>query len=110
MVLVLLLALVLIGAALALLMRAAKLPKLRTGESLTQISAYGFAGEATADGPAGVAVLPHLAGRLGHALFHRSGEKRQAELRNLLLAAGWYRLTPATFLGYRLLGGTTATA
>src|SRR4051794_1685489 len=101
--LMLVIALLLIGSALALGARAASLPRLLIGKSLGQIGAYGVGSEAALDPDAGSALLPRLAGRLGERFAGRLGAKRSEEMRRTLLSAGLYGLSATTFLGYRLL-------
>ena len=95
----------LMGAGVALLARAAVMPRLRAAETLGQIDAYGFTGTQEGEGeesrrPASAA-LDRLAGVLG-GLAGRFGI-REASLRRELVAAGLYSLTPRKFLGYRVL-------
>jgi tight adherence protein C len=99
---VLIIALVLAGAALALVARAVLLPRLRTDQSLQRIGAYGWAGEAAMHAPERTTLLPALAAKLGTILPGGSGEGRQAEIRGLLLAAGVWNTKPATIVGYRV--------
>jgi tight adherence protein C len=109
MVLAFILALVLIGAAFALAARAAALPRMRSGESLGQIGAYGYAGEALAEQPASAPFLPQLADRVGRIAARRRGQDEHDKVRKLLLAAGLYGVSPTTFLGYRVLGAAATT-
>jgi len=102
--LILLLSLASAGTALALLVRAALLPRMRTGETLGQIGSYGFTGgDTSADAAPDRRLLPRLAGGVGRALS--GGEARQEEARKLLLSAGVYGTGPVTFMGYRVLAG-----
>jgi tight adherence protein C len=96
----------LMGAGVALLARAAVMPRLRTAETIGQIDAYGFTGshESEADEPRRPATdaIDRLAGGLG-AMAGRLVGFREAALRRELVAAGLYSLTPRKFLGYRIL-------
>jgi tight adherence protein C len=100
----LIIALVSVGFAIALAVRAAALPRIRAEESLGQIEAYGYRAadaEATERKP----LLPHLASRLADLLRGGAAEKRETDTRQLLLAAGVWNVEPATFVGYRMLAG-----
>jgi tight adherence protein C len=108
--LMLVIALLLIGTALALGARAASLPRLLTGKSLGQIGAYGFGSEAAMDADARSPLLPKLAGRLGERFAGRLGAKHAEEVRRTLLSAGLYGIDETTFLGYRLLAALLGTA
>lgn len=107
MALALIIAIVSIGSALALAARAAALPRMRTEESLGQIEAYGYRQGAT-EASTRTALLPKLAARVGGRLRGGANEKREAEAKKLLLAAGLWGITPASFVGYRVLGGVAA--
>ena len=94
-----------VGAGLALLARAAFLPRMRAAERLAEIQSYGFS-----DGPAAVGAdeeklgLPRtIAAGLGEKLG--GGGRRLEEVRKLLITAGIYRISPSTFMGYRVLAG-----
>jgi len=103
-ILILILALAAAGTALALLARAVLLPRMRTGESVSQIGAYGLGRNVLPrEGGPVSSRLGRLAARVGNRLSF--GEARRKEAQKLLFGAGIYRLAPATFLGYRLLAG-----
>ena len=114
MVLVVIIAVVLAGAAVTLVARAAILPRLRYGENLGRIAAYGFGGDTAgaATEPVGrTPVFPQLVTRLGD-LFARATPGGQQDLRKVILSAGLWSTKPATVMGYRvlataLLGGIT---
>jgi len=104
MVLIVILALFLAGAALSLVVRAALLPRIRYGENLGRVAAYGFSGEAAATEPRPHSpVFPEFATRIGRLLTRETPGKREQELRKVILRAGLWETKPATVLGYRLL-------
>jgi tight adherence protein C len=105
MVFILVIGLVLTGAAVALMGRALVMPRLRTAETLGQIDSYGFSAAQAEQEPR----TPLWAGLDGIASFvgglvarHFSG-LREAELKRKLMAAGLYRTAPRKFLGYQIL-------
>jgi tight adherence protein C len=104
-ILVLIGALVLMGAAVALIGRAVGMSRARTSMAIAQIDAYGFSAPAAA-GPgrrAGRTLVDGLAGVLGQAVAARLGGMREAKIRQELMAAGLYTMTPKRFIGYRAL-------
>jgi len=103
MVLTLLIALGLAGVAMALLARAAALPRIRADENVGRIAAYGYQGAGTATAPERRPMFPQLAARVGTLLSRGAPAKHYEELRNTLLAAGAWRTTPATVQGYRAI-------
>ncbi len=106
MALALIISIVSVGLALALAARAIALPRIRTEESLGQIEAYGYRQPGAGDGSGErKALLPKLAARLGDRLRGSAAEKREAEAKQLLLSAGVWGMTPASFVGYRVLAG-----
>jgi tight adherence protein C len=114
MTLIVILAVVLAGAAVSLVIRAALLPRIRYGENLGRIAAYGFRGGAAAavERPVRSPVFPQLATRLGRLLTPDTPGDRQRQLRKIILAAGLWETKPATVVGYRvlatgILGGLT---
>jgi tight adherence protein C len=104
MALVLILALFLAGMAVALVARAALLPRMRADRSVGRIAAYGYAGEGAAvEVPEREALIPRIAAGIGE-IFQRQGtSERQNELRKRIRAAGLWEMNPATVLGYRVL-------
>ena len=112
MLLVLIVTLALAGIAFALAARAVALPRLRTGESLGQIDSYGYAGRSDdPDWGAGTASAMHrLASRVGALVFRDRLEEQEQETQKLLLAAGAWNTSPATFMGYRVLASVAAGA
>ncbi|MBW8060397.1 MAG: hypothetical protein FVQ78_08755, partial [Solirubrobacterales bacterium] len=104
--LLLIIGVLLTGAAFGLLVHALALPRLRTAQRLSQISAYGYPATAAGKEPAPGALgagLDRLAERIGATAMPRFGESK-ADLRGLLISAGIYGIAPEAFLGYRLLG------
>lgn len=93
------------GLAVALLLRAAVLPRLRTAETIDTIDGYGYARQRTeAHAGAGLRTgLDDLAGLVGGLLGRRFASMREAQIRTELLAAGLYSMPPGRFLGYRIL-------
>src|SRR4051794_16607341 len=108
--LMLVIAVLLIGTALALTARAVSLPRLLTGKNLGQIEAYGFGTEAVLEPDAASPLLPKLAARVGGRFVGRLGEKQLQDVRRTLRSAGLYGLSPTTFLGYRLLAALLGAA
>jgi tight adherence protein C len=103
MALALIIAIVSVGLALALAARAAALPRMRAEESLGQIEAYGYRQPGPSEQSERTAVLPKLAARVAARLHGSAAEKREADAKDLLLSAGFWNITPATFVGYRVL-------
>jgi tight adherence protein C len=102
---ILLLGLLLIGAAIALAVRAVAMPRLSAAERLGQIDAYGFE---VAKDQAGTQRAPRfaikiLAERIGRAAATRFNRFDEGALRRQLMSAGLYTTTPTTFLGYRIM-------
>jgi tight adherence protein C len=108
MVLALIIALISVGLAIALAVRAAALPRIRAGEALGQIEAYGYAQPGMADAESRHAVLPQFARRVSEMLRGGAAERREEETRKLLLAAGIWNTAPASFIGYRMLAATAS--
>lgn len=108
MVLALIIAVLSVGLAIALAVRAAALPRMRAEESLGQIAAYGYRQADHTDAAEGEAFLPRLATRLGDMLRIGAAEEREAKTRELLLAAGVWNVAPASFVGYRMLAATAS--
>lgn len=97
--------LILSGLAVALLLRAAFLPRLNTAETIETIDGYGYAAaqHEQAGGRGMRAGLDDLAGLVGGLVGKRLGSIRQDQLRKELMAAGIYTMPPGRFLGYRML-------
>ena len=106
MVLISLLLALLVGLTVVLLARAVALPRMKAAGRVREIQRYGFHSPepvsiaADTDGPA----LASLATRVGNWLADRFTGIRPEPLRKELVAAGFYRLTPAALVGYRALG------
>jgi tight adherence protein C len=104
MLLTLLLALGLGGAALALVARAAALPRIRADENVGRIAAYGYGADGVpTEAPTRNPLFPRFAAWIGTAFAGTAFAKHQAEVRKTLMAAGAWRTTPATVHGYRVL-------
>ncbi|HEX6652803.1 MAG TPA: type II secretion system F family protein [Thermoleophilaceae bacterium] len=104
MLLTLLFALALGGLALALVARAAVLPRIRADANVGRIAAYGYQRtEAPTTAPGRTPVLPKLAAWVGNVVAGGALAKHRDELRKILLAAGSWQTSPATVQGYRVL-------
>lgn len=104
--LLLVIGVLLLGAATAIAIRAMTLSHLRAAEQIAQIGAYGFGdGSTEAARPAGFReLLDQLAERFGKAVVERAASTED-EARKYLFAAGFYRADPVRFVGYRALTG-----
>ena len=105
----LLIGLVLISVSCMLVLRALLLPRGRTLDTIGTIEAYGYSRAASAaDIPApgerrgSRTVLDEVASNLGEMIARRLGTDREAEVRRLLMAAGFYSTPPRRFMGYRV--------
>ena len=90
----------------ALLGRALALPRIQARERLTEFAAYGYAAvshEPVDRGGPLSGVVHGLAGRLGAVAAGRMKGLSEAEMRRELMAAGMYRLSPVTLIGYRVI-------
>jgi tight adherence protein C len=101
--LVLLLAAILVGLAVALAIRAVTLS--RKGEMLSHVAAYGFAGGTVPIRAAGgrTARSEDFLTSLGSRFSRRLGTRREREIRQLLNSGGYYRTTVARYMAYRVL-------
>jgi tight adherence protein C len=99
------LAVLLAGVAVALIARGASFTRTRVAASVGRIEAYGFEQAIDDDEPRdGIrALVDSIAGIVGGVLAPRLTQGRQTALRRELIAAGFYRLTPRKFIGYRAL-------
>jgi tight adherence protein C len=105
MALLVILALFLAGTAVALVARAAMLPRIRADRSVGRIAAYGYAGaEAPVEGPERKAVLPRIAAGIGEVFTRGQTSERQNQVRKLIRSAGFWEMNPNAVLGYRILG------
>ena len=104
MLLLLLMGLTLCGASVALVARAAVMPRLRASATLGRIGSYGFSSKQSGESRPSAArtALDGIAAGVG-GLVGRLGGLREASLRRTLVAAGIYGLAPRKFLGYRIL-------
>jgi tight adherence protein C len=107
MTLALITAIVSVGLALALAARAIALPRMRAEESLGQIEAYGYRQPGDAEDSERTALLPRLAQRLGERMHGSGAERRERDARTLLLSAGIWGVSPASFMGYRALAAVS---
>lgn len=108
MILVLLLAAVLVGLAVALVVRALTAGRVRNQALVAQVGSYGFTAqpEAPAQSRQGLdGALSRLATWVGEHFEDRLDEKRRERIRSQLNAAGMYRMTVARWVGYRILWG-----
>jgi tight adherence protein C len=96
-------ALVLAGASLALMGRALVMPRLRAAETVGQIESYGYSAPSDELGRPMRGALDELANFVGGFVSRGVSGLREAELRNELMAAGIYTITPRKFVGYRIL-------
>lgn len=108
MVIVLLLALLLAGGAVALGMRAAVLPRLTAARRIGQIRAYGFddVRPVAEDDERPSRRLDRLAAAIGRFVERHFGRHDLSEARNELMMAGIYDVDASTFTGYRAMSGT----
>lgn len=105
MILILIVGLLLAGVSVTLAARALAMPRARTAETIAQIDDYGYASPQapqSRQGPLSGA-LDNLAQGAGSWVAKHFGSVREAKLRDLLMAAGIYGLTPRKFVGYRIL-------
>jgi len=101
---ILLIGLVLLGTAVALVARGLIASRLRTADALGQIGRYGFAGGADVESAGGLrGFLESSASGLGLLLTQRLKLLDEERLRKNLVAAGMYRTSPRTIIGYALL-------
>jgi tight adherence protein C len=105
MILILIGGLLLAGVSVTLAARALAMPRARTVETIAQIDDYGYASPQapqSRQGPLSGA-LDNLAHGAGSWVAKHFGSMREAKLRDQLMAAGIYGLTPRKFVGYRIL-------
>jgi tight adherence protein C len=97
----------LIGLAAAFAASALLQPRIRRAENLTQIENYGYAGKraapAKAPGMSTRKSLDKLANSVGEFVARRLVNFREEEIQRELISAGFYRIGPRRFLGYRAL-------
>ena len=107
MILALLLGLVLIGAAVALTMRALAMPRMAAATRVGEIKAYGFGGEVEVETDERGTALDRAAASVGQTVARHSRHFKEADIRRELMRAGMYTTSPNTFLGYRVLSSLT---
>jgi len=103
-VLTVLVALGLGGAAVALGLRAIAMPRIAAAARIAEMQAYGFTGEAPPEVVGEKRLIESIATAVGKLASRVSSRFKEAEIRNQLMAAGLYTTAPMTFLGYRVLG------
>jgi tight adherence protein C len=98
-------ALALGGAAVALGLRAVAMPRIAAAARVAEMQAYGFRdGGAVEIAPERQSPIESIATVVGRLTSRLSSRFKEAEIRNQLMAAGLYTTAPMTFLGYRVLG------
>jgi tight adherence protein C len=103
-IILLLLGLLLLGTAVALVSRGIIAARLRTVDTLGQIGRYGFGGGAELQPVGGLrGFFDSAASGLGLLLTERLQILNEERLRKNLVAAGMYRTSPRTLVGYSLL-------
>jgi tight adherence protein C len=108
--LILLVGIVLAGAAVFLVGRAVAMPRVRAAEMIGQIGSYGFSGTREEAPPKQTAVrgaFDDVAHLIGSAIARRASSGREAALRDRLMSAGLYLTPPKRFLGYQVLSTIT---
>jgi tight adherence protein C len=111
MVVLLLIGLCLVAMSVSLILRAAGAGRARAANNIGQISAYGYTtGQSTQHGDRRLRHLVDDAANLVGALVGgRLSRMDEDALKNMLMAAGVYSVTPRRFTGYRVLAaGATA--
>ena len=104
MILTVLVALGLGGAAVALGLRAMAMPRIAAAARIAEMQAYGFTGDAPPEVAGDKRLVATIANSVGRLASRVSSRFKEAEIRNQLMAAGLYTTAPMTFLGYRVLG------
>ena len=102
----LILGVILVGVAVAALMRALTTRRLKTTERLAALDEYGFSAESTApDLPLQrrPSSTSDFVSAVGAAVAQRFGSIREEDLRAELMSAGIYGMSPRTLLGYRVI-------
>jgi tight adherence protein C len=104
-ILALLIGVLLAGAAVALTLRAAAMPRIAAAARVSEIKTYGFTGDPDADVDEGRQTLvDKAAATVGQVVARHSSRFKEKEVRQQLMTAGLYTTAPLTFLGYRVLG------
>ena len=104
MILTVLVALALGGAAVALALRAVAMPRIAAASRIAEMQAYGFSQEGLPEIVPERRLIETAATVVGRVTSRFSSRFKEAEIRNQLMAAGLYTTAPMTFLGYRVLG------
>jgi len=92
------------GAAVALGLRAMAMPRIAAAARIAEMQAYGFTGDAPPEVAGEKRLVESIANTVGRLASRVSSRFKEAEIRNQLMAAGLYTTAPMTFLGYRVLG------
>jgi tight adherence protein C len=102
-----LIGLLLVAGAVALMMRAVAMPRLRAEETITKIGDYGYSpGAGEVEQPSGLfGPFDGFAGVIGATITTKFGTQRAERARKQLIAAGMYNVEPRRLVGYQLLGG-----
>jgi hypothetical protein len=102
-----LIGLLLVAGAVALMMRAAAMPRLRAEETINKIGDYGYSpGAGEVEQPSGLfGPFDGFAGVIGATITTKFGTQRAERARKQLIAAGMYNVEPRRLVGYQLLGG-----
>jgi tight adherence protein C len=98
--------LILTGIAVTLVIRAGTAPRARTSRNLDHIGHYGFATatvEETRPRSRLLTALDASAGRLGEFISGRLRLFENQDIKNSLIAAGFYATSARNFIGYRIL-------
>jgi tight adherence protein C len=96
------------GAAVALALRAAAMPRIAAAARVAEMQTYGFAGDGVTEAAPDRRLVESLANGVGRIASRMSSRFKEAEIRNKLMAAGLYTTAPMTFLGYRVLSAVLA--
>src|SRR5215210_3537036 len=94
----------LFGGAVALVARAVALPAVRASARLGRVDAYGFRDQAPEAEESRAGSLEEFAKRVGDVMARHITSVSDEDMRRELMAAGMYRTSPRTLLGYRVLG------
>lgn len=105
MIIFLLIAVLLVGIAVALIARGVIDARLRTVDNLGQIGRYGFTGAFDLEPPGGLrGAFDAIASGLGRLLTERLQIMNEERLRKQLAAAGMYQSSPREVIGYGVIG------
>jgi tight adherence protein C len=97
----------LLGGAVALAGRAAVFGRIRTASRLEELAPYGFGAVGTEGGDQRESSAGGVVQRVGDLTAQRLSGVEDSDLRRELMAAGMYRTSPRTLLGYRVLAALT---